>query len=341
MKKAVVAVLMFLACNQREPLDRGAIPVRTEAVQRAEFAPTLTLLGVIRAAQAIPLTAPQNGTVVYPKRFASGLQTGARVKAGETIAIIGNDQINFLVTQSRLLLEKAKADYDRAKRSFEQGVVSDAEFTQALVAHNIARETYASAVRDASHLRVIAPAAGTLVVTKPIAPHAAVTAGTMLAEVAAEGAPIIESAVAASDRALLRPTQRIHFDGGTGRIAEVASVIDANGTARVVASIDGPLAIAPGTGVDVQVELDHRSDVITVPEDAIVASSEGPAVFVAVVSEGRRNTFRVRRTSVELGGRANGRVEITSGLRDGDRIVISGADALADDAVVTDRGEEK
>ena len=341
MKKTFLFVLLlFLACNERQVVERDLIPVRTEIVKRAELTPVLPLLGVVRAAQAIPLTAPQSGTVVYPKRFASGLQTGARVKAGETVAIIGNDPVAFAVEQTRLLLEKAKADYERARRSFDQGVVSDAEFTAALAQYNLAKQSYEAAVRDASHLRIIAPAAGALIVTKPIAPGALVSAGVLLAEVAADGAPVIETAVAAGERALLRPTQKIRFEGGTGRIAEVASVIDANGTARVVASIDGPVSIAPGTGVDVQVELDRRVDVLTVPEDAVVAASEGPAVFVASTGEGR-NVFRVRRTAVELGGRAGGRVEITSGLRDGDRVVVSGADALADDSLVTDRGEKQ
>ncbi|HJQ40355.1 MAG TPA: efflux RND transporter periplasmic adaptor subunit [Thermoanaerobaculia bacterium] len=339
MKKAFI-VLLLVACNERRTVERELVPVRTEIVKRTEFAPVLPLLGVVRAAQAIPLTAPQSGFVVYPKRFASGLQTGARVKAGETVVIIGNDQIAFVVEQTRLLQDKARADYDRVRRSFDQGVVSDAEFTAALAQYNLAKQSYEGAVRDASHLRIIAPAAGALVVTKPIAPRALVSAGTLLAEVAADGAPVIETAVPAAERALLRPTQKIRFDGGTGRIAEVAGVIDANGTARVVASIDGAVSIAPGTGVDVQVELDRRLDVLTVPDEAIVAGSEGPAVFVAALGEGR-NVYRVRRTAVELGGRAGGRIEITSGLRDGDRIVVSGADALADDTLVTDRGDGK
>src|SRR5205823_5602555 len=96
----------------------------------------------------------------------------------------------------------------------------------------------------------------------------------------------------------------------------------------------------PGTGVELHVELDRRSDVITIPEEAIVSGSEGTAIFVVATSEGRFNRFRVKRVPVEISGRANGRVEIMSGVRDGQRVVVSGADALTDDAVATEVSEK-
>src|SRR5204863_3925437 len=123
---------------------------------------------------------------------------------------------------------------------------------------------------------------------------------------------------------------------GSGEIAEVAGVVSENGTSRVVASIaPNTPAPPPGTGVELHVQLEPHTSVITVPEEAIVAGSEGAAVFVVAGSEGRFNRFRVKRVPVQLGGRTGGRVEVT-GLHDGDRVVVSGADALTDDAVATE-----
>ena len=75
-------------------------------------------------------------------------------------------------------------------------------------------------------------------------------------------------------------------------------------------------------------------EALTVPEDAIVAGGEGAAVYVVGEGTGRPNVFRAKRTAVTTGGRANGRIEIRSGLRDGDRVVISGADSLSDNALI-------
>jgi len=341
----LAATLLLAACGPRREFESPSIPVRTEVAKRSDFAPQLQLLGVIRAAQSIPLTARQRGVVAYPSRFASGLRTGERVTSGETIAEIRNEQVLFAQTQARLQLDAAQADFERVKRSHDAGLVSAAEFSASQLRASLARETYAAATREVATLKITAPASGTLVVAKPYAPGTLVEGASVLADLVTNGAPVVESSVAASERALLRPGQIVKLASratppwsGTGRIAEVASVIDAAGTSRVVASID-PAARnvpPPGTGVELDVELEHRSDVLTVPEDALVAGPDGTAVFVAAGGEGRAGRFRVKRVRVGTGGRANGRIEITGGLRDSDRIVISGADALSDDAIASE-----
>src|SRR4051812_4136985 len=73
----------------REP---AATPVRTEVAKRAQFAPTLALIGVVRASETIPVIALKNGSITYARRFAGGLRTGETVRAGEVIAEVRNDQ---------------------------------------------------------------------------------------------------------------------------------------------------------------------------------------------------------------------------------------------------------
>lgn len=339
---AVFLIFLALACERRREREPSAMPVRIEVAKRAPFAPTLTLLGVVRAARTLPLEAVQGGTVVYPRRFAGGLQTGAAVRRGEVIAELRNNQVMSHQAQSRLQMEAANAEFERARLSFDQGVVSEAEFNEKKTRAELARESHAAAMREAARLNIVAPESGTLVVAKLVPPGVHVAPGTVLAEIASGGAPVIESAVAAADRASLRPGLLASFGDGRARIAEVAGVIDASGTARVVATIESGTIPPPGTGVELKVELERKGEVLTVPEEAIVAASDGPAVFVASTSaEGFRTFSNVKRVSVEIGGRANGRVEITSGLRDGDRVVVSGADALTDGAVVSDATEEK
>jgi membrane fusion protein, multidrug efflux system len=340
-----LSLLVFAACQPERFEPPAPTPVRVEALQRSDFAPAITLLGTVRAAQTVPLTATQRGTVTLAPRFAAGLRTGESVRAGELIATIANDQVAFSRTEARLQMEAALASHELIERSFRDGVVSRADWTASSLRAQLARETYAAAQREAGSLRVTAPIAGRLVVRQSVASGARLDAGIVLAEVAAGGAPLVEAAVAASDRELLRPGQTVRLGGpggwkGSGRIAEVASVIDAEGTARVVASIEDAVAPVPGSGVELHVELDRRADVLTVPDDAIVAGAEGPAVFVLALNDGMQRAYRVKRADVETGGRANGRVEVKSGVRDGDRVVVSGADALTDDALVVETGAE-
>lgn len=343
MRRIIAAAFLFIAaCEPQRDVVRSAMPVRMEVVKRSEFAPSLTLAGVVRAAQSIPLTATQRGTLVLAPRFRDGLRTGESVRKNELIAEVRNDAVVFSRTQARLQMEAAQADHERMARSYRGGVVSHAEYASSELRAKLAKAQYAATQREVATLRITAPASGQLVVTNAIAPGAVIEAGTVLAEIASEGAPLVESAVAASERALVRPGLAVQFTGpggwtGTGKVTEVASVIDAAGTARVVAELaQGAAMPAPGTGVELRVELDRRPDVLTVPDDAIVAGSEGPAVYVAALHDSMERGCRVKRVDVATGGRAAGRVEVKSGVRDGDRIVVSGADALSDDAVVSE-----
>jgi len=340
-----LAAVLAAACQEPREVVRSATPVKIEVAKRGEFAPSITLAGVVRAAQSIPLTATQRGTLVLAPRFRGGLRTGETVKRGELIAEIRNDQVLFSRTQARLQMEAAQSDHERMERSYREGVVSRAEYSSSELRARLAKETYAAMQRDVATLRMTAPASGQLVVTTPIAPGSVIETGTVLAEIAGEGAPLVESAVAASERALVRPGLAVQLTGpggwtGAAKVTEVASVIDAAGTARVVAELaGGDVLPAPGTGVELRVELDRRPDVLTVPDDAIVAGSEGPAVYVAAMNDAFARGFRVKRVDVATGGRAAGRVEVTSGVRDGDRVIVSGADALTDDAVVSETKE--
>lgn len=338
----VLAGLLLASCERESREDFAAVPVQIEVVKSTDFAPTLTLLGVVRAARTIPIEAVQGGTLVYARRFAGGLQTGARVTRGEVIAELRNDQVRYEREQARLRMEAENAQFELSRRSYEEGLTSAAEFQQAKLRAELARSQHAASQQQSARLTIVAPETGTLIVTKPVAPGIDVAARTLIAEIASGGSPVVESAVAAADRASLRPGLVAKFGDARARIAEIASVIDASGTARVVATIERGTVPPPGTGVELQVELDRRPDVLTVPEEAIVAASEGPAVFVASSSaEGFRTFWRVKRVPVEIGGRSGGRVEITSGLRDGERVVVSGADALTDDAVVSEAMEAR
>src|SRR5207247_427959 len=182
----------------------AAVPARTEVARSAPFAPALTLLGVVRAAQSIPITPPQRGTISYPRRFASGLQTGARVSRGELLAEVANDDLQSAQNEARLEMDAAAAELERAERSYNLGVVSSAEYAQRKVRANLARERFNTASKRLATLRVGAPASGTLVVTRVYPAAAVVDPTTVLAEIATAGAPRVESSVAASERPQLK-----------------------------------------------------------------------------------------------------------------------------------------
>ena len=67
----VAMVLLLSACEREMSEAPSVVPVRTEAAHGASFTPALTLLGVVRASESIPITSQQRGTIRYPSRFAN------------------------------------------------------------------------------------------------------------------------------------------------------------------------------------------------------------------------------------------------------------------------------
>lgn len=106
----------------------------------------------------------------------------------------------------------------------------------------------------------------------------------------------------------------------SGEVYFVAPALDPrNRRLLVKAIVDNPdHRLRPGMFANIRVEIAQKDNVIVVPESAIAYDAEG--AFVWRVDSGGKP----ERVPIETGIRRENRVEITSGLKAGDRIVSGG-----------------
>lgn len=344
MKLALCLLLAALAaaCSPAPasvPEEAPAVPVRLEKVTRDTFQPTLSVLGVVRPAETAEVSVTAGGRLRYPARFADGLPTGATVRAGEVLARISLHDAEASLVEARLRLRSAESELARHRKAFEAGLEAAAVLASYEAEAELARSRLAAAEGRLSRLDLRAPVSGRLIVDRRVPPESEVAAGVVLARIAAGGAPEVEARAAAADRDLLRPGLVVRFvapgaatPSGEGTIREVSPVVEAAGTVPLIVAVSDPAGLpAPGEGVELRIELDARPETITVPEDALVASESGGAVFVA---DRGRGHVTARRRHVETGARGGGRVEILRGLSAGDQVVTGGASLLADGDLV-------
>lgn len=97
---------------------------------------------------------------------------------------------------------------------------------------------------------------------------------------------------------------------------------------HLLAFIDNPGNWQPGASVDAEVVLDIREDVV-LPTQSVVRR---PAGHVAYILSEDGNSVIERK--VETGARMGDRVEITSGIEPGDKVIVDGAGFLSDGAKV-------
>jgi len=115
------------------------------------------------------------------------------------------------------------------------------------------------------------------------------------------------------------------FPGETfnGRVARVAPVLDpATRTAQIEVEIPNPgNRLKPGMYARVSLTIEQRAKALTVPSNALVNIEGRRGVFVA-----QNNTAAFR--PVDVGIEDTARVEVLSGIKDGDHVVTTGAGAL-------------
>jgi RND family efflux transporter MFP subunit len=336
--------LLLTAGCAREPEmapPASELPVRVEKAVRAPFQPTLALLGTVRPAATVEVTAPARGRLAYPARFAAGLASGAAVRTGEVLALFTAPEAELSLAEARLRLQSAEADLARYQKAFEAGLIPAVQLDGYKSQREIAAAQLAAARQQAARLALRSPLSGSLLVERIIPPGTEVEGGTPLARVAAAGALRIEGRAAAADLARLRPGLEIRLApaGGNGSlqplgrgvIREISPVVEAGGTVAWVAEVTDPAGLpVPGEGVEVQAQLDARAEALTVPEEALVLGEGGSALFVAVRIPGGDGKLRARRRPVETGTHGQGRIEVLRGLSPGEMVVTEGAALLSD-----------
>lgn len=115
-----------------------------------------------------------------------------------------------------------------------------------------------------------------------------------------------------------------------GRVEQIKPTADAASRSfGVKVLVPNPKGILrPGMFARGAIIVGVRHGVLQVPEQAVTTAAGGPMVFVVRDS-------RAIRQAVTLGAHQNGLVEATSGLSDGDAVVVQGQDALTDNQPVT------
>ncbi len=329
-----------LACLTVLTLLAGAAPAAAaEVVIRPLMVPDMkAVFGRVETTRVVPARARIGGSLSSIK-----VSEGDQVKEGQAIAVVADDklalELNAAAAKIDALnaqLENARAELERAQQLLARGAGTQARLDQARTQFDVTVNQIAAAEAEkavveqrAREGEVLAPANGR-VLTVPVTLGSVILAGEEIARIASgryylrlslperHAAEIRQDAtVRIGQRGLSPVTSGGLAQARPGRIAKVYPEI-AGG--RVVADVDvegiGDYFVNERTLVWIPVA---QRSVIAVPEGAVttrhgidyvqVATDGGP-VEVAVILGGAIHTDD------------GPRIEVLTGLRDGDRIVM-------------------
>lgn len=311
------------------------VQAQTALAVEAPFAEEVTTTGVVspRPDRYAEMGAPA------PTRVARILVgAGEPVREGDTLIVFERAPFDAAARSADAALTAAQHAADRAERLVQAGILPRKEGDQAAQALADAQGADVTARRNQELAALRAPFDGTVTRMTAIV-GAPVDATQPLVAVADPRALDILFALSPEDAARVHPGDGVRLSAGEGangdslgraRIANVGAVVDSlshnvSARARLLSTIRAPRL---GEVVFGRIAVSWHQHAVVIPAAALVPSEGGNAFQVFVVdSAGIAHT-----RPVTVGGRAGGLIEITDGLKAGERVVTTGAYGISDSA---------
>ncbi|KJS03583.1 MAG: hypothetical protein VR65_01095 [Desulfobulbaceae bacterium BRH_c16a] len=310
--------------------------VKVETVGTVELTKTMELTGSVRPTRIAKLASPAEGPVEVCAIGDCKVREGDSVKKGQKLFQIGrNKAAEAQLASARQALQEQTAELQRMEQLAEAGAIPGAQVDTVRSRHENAKAQLAKSMESNADYSVTAPWDGIIAkinVTEGeyVAPRA------VLAEIFDPGSLVVQFAVpeAKSTEVALGMAVLLELDAHPGKTlqAEITRVFphldEKMRTRTVEATLSGSVALIPGMFARIQVILTMIPDAITVPAYSLVVTPDGG--HTAFVVENGKAVKRKLNTGLEV----NGRVQVLTGLKAGDQLIVAGQEKLKDSAIV-------
>ena len=259
--------------------------VEPTAVETGSVARELVTHGTIESEAMADIT-PEAGGVVREIR----VEEGDSVQRGAVLAVLANPSLEAGSARARVELSQAQRRFDQSRTLHERGAISDSEFQEAQDAFAIAQASHREATGSAGFTRLTSPIDGTVAVRDIRLGELAGGAQRAFQVVDLERLRVIVN-LSEGDLQALHVGQPVVLTGSynrdastTGEILRISPVVDeASGTVRVTIAVhngvEGAPALRPGQFVEVRIEVDRHTDVMTIPRRAVYWQDGAPVAW--------------------------------------------------------------
>jgi membrane fusion protein (multidrug efflux system) len=320
------------------------------------------------------------------------VEEGDTVHRGQVLAVLSNPSLEAGSDRARIELAQARRRFEQAQNLHTQGAISDTEFQDAKDAYSIAQASHREATGSARFTRLTSPVDGTLAIRNVRVGELAGGAERAFQVVDLDKLRVIVN-LSEADLTHMSIGQQVTLAGtydssarAVGAVLRISPVVDeASGTVRVTIAVN-PIEeqtskLRPGQFVEVRIEVDRHTDVLTIPRKAVHWQDGAPIAWKVVDKveteddekdgdkgdEEDGNFFTklfsgdkddeedgekadpwegvprriVKRVNLTLGYSDADLAEVSAGLEEGEHVVTVGGDNLRPDADVKFPGDPK
>ncbi len=337
---ALASLTLLSACRSGDEATAAEVrPVRATTIETRAIGDTVALTGTVQAQTEINQSFRIDGRLIE-----RAVDIGDTVRSGQLLARLDpqNEESGVLAARAQLVaaraqLVEARNNHARMRDLVAENAVSRAAFDQAVAMLQTA-ESQVEAVKAnlnlaenrLSYTRLFADVGGVVTARGP-EPGEVVSAGRMVVQIAREGArdAVFDVPAQIKDSAPRDAVITVALSSdpnvtAAGKVREVSPRADpVTGTFAVrVQLLDPPAAMRLGSTVTGRVKLDSAPG-IEIPAAALVRAEGSTAVWVVDPAAG---TVSMRNITVQSSNATT--VQVASGLKPGDVVVIAGVQAL-------------
>lgn len=294
---------------------------RTVTVRRGNLQAAIETTGKLAARRSVAVTSPASGSV---QLVAVGV--GDTVRQGDVLAVLDDAPARADVAQAERAVEAAESKLNaaRLRAAGDPNALPDAAAAENDVGS--ARAALAAARQRLAGTLLLAPFDG-VVAAVNVGEGAAYGAGSPAFTVVDPASLLVTGDLDEVDRPDVAVEQEadvtvLAFPGTplTGHITALSDIAQTQGGTTVFTvtiAFDQPpkLALLPGMGVELRIVTTERQGVLLLPSGAIRRA--GDRQYVVVRRDGRDQTVEVR-----TGARSGDDVEVVSGVKEGDVVVL-------------------
>lgn len=296
-------------------------------VERGNIVSMVSATGTISPVDNISVSSKITGLITEVR-----VVENQQVKANDVLILLDDTKYRAQVAQAGARLANAQANYERALRLNQLGANSHQQMDAARMDFAVAKAAYEDAVSNLEDTVIKAPISG-MVIGKPIPAGQTVSPGIsnpmVLMTIVDMAKMQIEALVDESDIGKVKLGQKVSFTVDaypektfTGKVATISNKANVQQNVvyyGVLIDVDSPEGLLkPTMTARVSLHIGERNQVLTVPTLAI-RDNRGQR-FVQVLRKGQTEPEQVRITT---GMSSEDRIEVVSGLNEGDIVVIS------------------
>jgi len=330
------AALGLAACsNQSQNTETEiAVPVSVIDLRPGSIEQTTSTTGTVAATKDVTLSTEMAGKyrLLTNSRTGKPFMLGDRVEKGQVIIELEDEEYenNIGIEAKELSLTMAEQDYKKQKSLFDKGGVTLSELSNAEVAAVNARDNYELAKIQLGYMKVRAPFTGILTGLPYFTEGTKVASGTEVVTLMSYGKLLLEVNLPEKQiNQIVRnqPVRVMNYtlpeDTLSGIVQELSPAISTE-TRTFVAKLridNDKLLLRPGMFVQAEIILARKDSVIVIPKNVVISNQRGKSVFT--VQQGT-----AEQKQVTFGYENKDQVEITSGLKINDRLVVKGFETL-------------